>query len=432
MFGVSISKLPRIFGICLICSSAAVAAASGESADVNDSPLPGFPIETHGFYEIRGGYRLQNDKYEKDTSIMENRLQLDLSSYLDWADLKFKGDFIGDLVEEKGDFDLREANVFARPTDYMDVKVGRQILTWGTGDLIFINDLFPKDWESFFIGRDTEYLKAPSDAAKISLFGDWANLDVAFTPRFDPDRFIDGRRISYWNSNLGRTAGQDAIVHTDKPNDWFGDAELAARIYKNIHNYELALYGYQGYWKSSGGQNAAMTQATFPDLNVYGASVRGTVAKGIGNLEAGYYESADDRSGDDPLINNSEMRYLAGYTQEIGRDFTMGVQYYVEQMLDFSAYKTNLPSGPARDRDRHVTTLRLTKLLMNQNLRCSLFTYYCPSDKDVYVRPNVNYKVSDNLAVEAGGNIFFGDYPNTFFGQFHDNTNLYLGLRYSF
>jgi len=31
-------------------------------------------IEMHGFYEMRAGYRLQNDKYEKDMSIMEGRL----------------------------------------------------------------------------------------------------------------------------------------------------------------------------------------------------------------------------------------------------------------------------------------------------------------------------------------------------------------------
>src|SRR5690606_12723422 len=48
-----------------------------------------------------------------------------------------------------------------------------------------------------------------------------------------------------------------------------------------------------------------------------------------------YYDSVDDRSGDDFLINNSEMRYLVGYTQEIARDFIAGVQYYVEQMLDY-------------------------------------------------------------------------------------------------
>jgi hypothetical protein len=427
-----ICKLLWISGFFVVFSLTATAIASDGNVENKDSFFSKLPIETHGFYEVRGGYRLQNDKYQKDMSIVENRFQFDLFSYLDWGDIKVKGDVLGDLVTEEGDFDLREANVFIRPTDFMDVKVGRQILTWGTGDLIFINDLFPKDWQSFFIGRDTEYLKAPSDAAKVSLFGDWANLDIAYTPRFDPDRYISGERISYWNSNLGRTAGQDAIVHTDKPDDWFSDPEIAARLYKNIDNYELAFYGYHGYWKSPGGMNPAMTQAIFPDLNVYGTSLRGTVGKGIGNVEIGYYESVDDTSGNDPLINNSEMRYLLGYTQEIGRDLTMGLQYYIEQMLDYGSYKRNLSSGPARDEDRHLTTLRLTKLLMNQNLRLSLFTYYSHSDKDVYMRPNANYKVSDNMAVELGSNIFFGDYPHTFFGQFRDNTNIFAGLRYSF
>ncbi len=409
------------------------AEAVSDDGNASRSFLSNLPeVEIHGFYEMRAGYRLRNDKYEKDMSIMENRLQLDLSSYLDWADIKFKGDEFGDLVEEQADFDLREANIFTRPLDFMDLKIGRQVLTWGTGDLLFINDLFPKDWQSFFIGRDVEYLKAPSDAVKVSLFSDFANLDVVYTPQFDPDRFICGERISYWNSNLGRLAGKDAIIHTDKPSRWFRDFEIAARLYKNIKNYEFALYGYRGFWKSPGGQNPAMTQAIFPDLNVYGASVRGALGKGIANLEVGYYDSADDESGKNPLINNSEMRYLLGYTQEIGRDFTAGIQYYVEQMLNYSQYKRSLPAGPAKDRDRHVLTLRLTKLLMSQNLRCSLFTYYSPTDKDVYMRPNIHYKVSDNLAIEAGANIFFGDYPHTFFGQFQNDTNIYTALRYSF
>ncbi len=414
-------------GIVLACGGALFA------ADANDGgffKLP--PVEVHGFYEVRGGYRLQNDKYEKDMSVMEQRFQLDLYSYMDWGDIKVKGDFYGDLVDEQGHFDLREANVFARPTGFMDLRVGRQILTWGTGDLLFINDMFPKDWVSFFVGRDSEYLKAPSDAAKVSFFGDWANLDIAYTPQFDPDRFISGERISYWNSNLQRTAGQDAITHTDRPDRWFRDDEIAARLYKNIKNYEYALYAYHGYWKSPGGQNATMSQAIFPDLNVYGMSVRGAVGKGIGNVEVGYYDSADDRGGENNLINNSEMRYLVGYSREIGKDLTMGLQYYLEQMLNFGDYRTNITTGPARDEYRHVMTLRLTKLLMNQNLRLSMFGYYSPSDKDAYLRPNVNYKVSDNMAVEMGSNIFFGDYSNTFFGQFHDNTNMYLSLRYSF
>ena len=411
--------------------SVAVVAEEGDE-DPNGSFFSRLPIEVHGFYEMRAGYRTRKDKYAKDMSIMESRLQLDLYSYMDWGDLQVKGDVFGDMVEEQADFDLRQASIFVRPYEFMDMKIGRQILTWGTGDLIFINDLFPKDWQSFFIGRDNEYLKAPSDAVKISLFGDWANLDIAYTPQFDPDRYIDGTRLSYWNSPMGSLAGDNAIVHTNRPNRWFRDDEIAARLYKTIKNYEVALYGYRGFWKSPGGQNAAMNQALFPDLSVYGASARGPVGKGIGNVEVGYYDSSDDASGKNALINNSEMRYLLGYTQEIGRDLTMGLQYYVEQMLDFHGYKRSLTAGAARDQYRHLTTVRLTKLLMNQNLRLSLFTYYSPSDKDVYMRPNVNYKINDNLAWEIGANIFFGDYPSSFFGQFQNNTNIYTGWRYSF
>ena len=388
--------------------------------------------EVHGFVEGRAGYRLQNDAYQKDMSIMETRTQLDLTSLPDWGEIVVKGDAYLDGVTERAEFDLREANAAFTPTDFVDLKLGRQILTWGKGDLIFINDMIPKDWQSFFIGRDTEYLKAPSDALKAGFFSDMVNLDVVYTPRFDPDRYIKGERLSYWNGVMGQTAGQNAIIHSNKPNRWFQDEEVAARLYRNVQGVDLALYGYWGYWKSPGGMNAAGNQAQFPSLDVYGASLQGPLGKGILSAEVGYYDSKDDSRGTNALINNSEMRYLLGYSREIGRDFTAGLQYYVEQLLDYSEYRAALAGGPARDRYRHLLTLRLTKLLMNQNLRCSVFGYYSPSDDDVYFRPNINYKLSDNTSVEVGANLFGGDDPHTFFGQFADNTNVYGAIRYSF
>jgi hypothetical protein len=388
--------------------------------------------EVHGFVEERAGYRLQNDAHEKDMSIMETRTQVDLTSLPDWGEIVVKGDAYADGVTERGEFDLREANAALTPTDFMDLKFGRQILTWGKGDLLFINDMFPKDWQSFFIGRDTEYLKAPSDALKAGFFSDAVNLDVVYTPQFDPDRYITGERLSYWSGTMQQTAGQNAIVHADRPNRWFKDEELAARLYRSVKGYDLALYGYWGYWKSPGGMNAAQTKAQFPSLDVYGASLQGPLGKGILSTEVGYYDSKDDSDGSNALINNSEMRYLLGYSQEIARDFTAGMQYYVEQLLNYQQYKAALAGGTARDRYRHLLTLRLTKLLMNQNLMCSVFGYYSPSDDDVYLRPHINYKASDNTALEIGANIFGGKHPYTFFGQFEDNTNVYAAVRYSF
>ena len=390
------------------------------------------PVEFNGFVEFRGGMRTQYDPYEKDISVMEARAQVEFFTYTDWAEFKYKGDGWADGVLERFEYDTREAFVFSRPLDFLDVKVGRQILTWGTGDLVFLNDLFPKDWQSFFIGRDSEYLKAPSDAVKASLFlTDMANVDLVYTPKFDPDRYVNGDYLSYWSGALNRIVGRDSIVVADTPDSWFKDDEIAVRIYQNISSYELALYGYWGFWKNPAGETTSGI-ALFPGLRVYGASARGNVGPGIGNMELAYYDSIDDPNGANPLIRNSEIRYLVGYAQEIARDFSGSLQYYVEQMLDYDAYKDGLKGSPAKDHLRHVITLQLTKLLMNQNLELSLNAYFSPSDQDAYLMPKIHYKYSDRIGLELGANIFFGSDDHTFFAQFQDNTNVYAAIRYSF
>jgi len=433
---------PNNFGTEPLLPSGMEIARSPGTTGKNTKLLQQPWLDITGFWEVRSGIRLRGDDHEKHNSIGETRLQLEMEKTLEEFTLKATTDLYYDWLDEnhsvdlergEGFLDLREASIAFSPTDFMDVKLGRQILTWGTGDLVFINDLFPKDWQAFFIGRDTEYLKAPSDALKASFFTDLANIDVVYTPRFDSDKFITGERLSYWNGS--RIAGSDSIVYTNKPDDWFDD-EWALRISKNVSGYELAAYGYWGYWKSPAGFDTSRSKYTFPKLNVYGASARGQVSKGIGNVELGYYDSRDDKSGDEPYVDNSQLRYLIGYSQdlpEIAPDFTVGLQYYVEQTLNYSDYRRTLPAGnKAAEEYRHLLTLRITKLYWNQNLTCSLFTYFSPSDRDVYIRPNINYKVNDNLAVEVGANVFSGDYPHTFFGQFEDNTNIYTAVRYSF
>ncbi|MFC1840991.1 hypothetical protein ACFL1N_15555 [Thermodesulfobacteriota bacterium] len=396
-----------------------------------------------GFAEIRSGFRLQDDLYEKNPSIGETRLQLEMEKQWKRILFEFTSDIYYDLAvndrsvnidKGRGFLDLRKLSISFSAFDYMDIKAGRQILTWGTGDLVFINDLFPKDWQSFLIGRDTEYLKAPSDAIKLSIFTDPVNIDLAYTPKFDSDRFITGERLSYWNGF--RIAGSDNIVRPLKPDNWIDDDELAVRLSKNLKGNEFALYGYRGYWKSPGGLDPASFKHIFPKLNVYGFSIRGQVGKGIGNIESGYYDSSDESAGNNPFINNSQTRFLAGYEQDLPRlasDLTVGIQYYMEHMMDYDEYLSTLPIGSnAADEDRHLFTLRITKLYLNQNLIFSLFTYYSPSDDDLYVRPNISYKISDNFKTELGVNLFSGEYPHTFFGQFHDNTSIFVAFRYSF
>ena len=103
------------------------------------------------------------------------------------------------------------------------------------------------------------------------------------------------------------------------------------------------------------------------------------------------------------------------------------------RLQDYDAYRDTLPSTvDPKDEYRHVVTLRLTKLLMEQDLTLSSFLFVSPSDHDGYWRPQATYSVNDHWEVSTGGNLFFGKYDHTFFGQFEDNSNLYISAQYSF
>lgn len=378
----------------------------------------------HGFVDGRVGMRTRNDPYEDDRNLTELRAQLDALTYFDRAELQLRADLLYDdladdlhkvdLTTGDGFIDLREFNLLFSPVGWADLKLGRQILTWGTGDLLFINDLFPKDWNALMLGRDEDYLKAPSDALYASLFPTFATIDIAYMPRFNPDRFVDGRRVSYWNPNLPRLAGQDTVIDPKRRDAWYNNDELAVRVYRNIEGHEAAIYGYHGYWKSPVGVDNG--KAYHPKLNTYGASLKGGVGDGLYHLETGYYHSIENNTATQRVPLN-EIRFLCGYERELAKELTASAQYYVEHN---------------DDDNRHVLTLRLTKMAMNQNLTLSLFTFYSPSDQDAYFRPAASYKISDHWIATASGNLFVGKENDTFYGQFENNSNLNLGLRYNF
>lgn len=405
----------------------------------------GVPLEWRAVLDVRAGGRVIDDPVERTLSLAEARLQLDLAkSWRPWSTVaQLVVDAIGDypladryepeLETGQGAVDLRTASLTVSPTGWLDLRVGRQILTWGTGDLVFINDLFPKDWTAFLIGRADDYLKAPSDAVKLALFTPVIGLDVVATPRFDADRLPARDRLSSWDPALGRLAGADDPLMIDAPDEWIADGELAARLHRSLGSWEIAGYGYRGFWKSPAGMDPSSGAAVFPELDVYGASVRGPALGGLFHLEGGYYDSRRDRDGDDPLIRNSEARGLAGHERQLARDLTFGAQYYVEAMLHHDRYLAALPPGmAAADRLRHVVTSRLTYQAWRQRLALSAFVFASPSDRDGYARVTASYAASDRWTVFAGGNLLVGRDEHTFFGQLANNSNAYGGLRYAY
>ncbi|MEX0430748.1 hypothetical protein [Spiribacter insolitus] len=388
----------------------------------------------YGFIDGATASRIHDDPaVGDDYTLNETRLQLEGERPIGDYTATVKADVWIDGVEDGVRGDLREAALAGRLTERMDIDVGRQILTWGTGDLVFLNDLFPKDYVSFFSGRDDEYLKAPADALRLSWFGD-VNVDFVWMPRAAPNRYITGERLSYFSVVEGRRVAAPPEIDPRERDSLGRDSEVALRVYQTIDSVEYAGYAYHGYDNQPSAVDPSTGEAYSPRLTSLGASLRRPVLGGIGNLETAYY-SGEDSSGDDPNLPNDQWRFLGGFENEPFADFTLGWQYLLEWTRDHDALVANLPAAQrpyAPDEYRHLLTNRITWQLLRQDLTLSLFTFYSPSDADYYLRPRAIYRFSDQLTGTAGGNLFGGADDWTFHTQLEDNSNLYLRLRYSF
>ena len=135
--------------------------------------------------------------------------------------------------------------------------------------------------------------------------------------------------------------------------------------------------------------------------------------------------------GYDPLIRNSEYRWLINYSRDFKGSFTVALQYYSEIMANHEEYISSFPGGLLLPKVQDMLTLRLRKLVNKQRVELSIFTFYGITNNDVYIRPRVAYKLSDFWKVDLGANIFAGENNLTFWNQFNLNNNIYVGIKWA-
>lgn len=401
-------------------------------------------VSFDGFLQGLYGGRL-DDKNPTATeqTASETRFQLRAEHFGEGAEIFARLDFIYDGADSvQYDWELREAFTKFRLGDDIDVKAGRQILTWGTGDLIFINDVFAKDYRSFFVGRDDQYLKAPQNAIRVSYYNPLGDFTLVWTPRFEPNRLPQGRRLSYFNPFVMPGMDADGIVgegfffDPPLPESRFKNGEFAFRYSRRLGYFRGALYAYKGFYKNPRGAEmmSGMIVPVYPRLHVYGASIRGPLWSGILWAEGGYFDSYDDRHGDDPMMPNSSATGMIGYERQVATNLTINAQWQVDYMFDHDIYaeQQTMAGAYARDEYKHLLTSRIRKLLNSELVTVEAFVFYSPSDEDVYARLMTEYKYTDEIILAVGANIFDGNHAATEFGQFQKNDNVWAKITYGF
>ena len=105
-------------------------------------------VSIDGFLQgLYGGRLDQSNPTATEQTASETRMQLRAEHFGDNGEFFGRLDFTYDAADSvQYDWELREGYFKFRLGDKLDLKVGRQIITWGTGDLVFINDVFAKDF----------------------------------------------------------------------------------------------------------------------------------------------------------------------------------------------------------------------------------------------------------------------------------------------
>jgi hypothetical protein len=370
-----------------------------------------------------------------DLIFAEERLRLELSAEAAAIDVgaRMQLDAAHDWLDDRVRLRLREAYVDYRAGRF-DVRLGRQTLSWGVGDFVFINDVFPKDYGAFFAGRPIEYLKVPVDALRTTFNAPAFALDLVVMPHFASDALPSPDRYHFAFDPFAGVTRREVI----EPQPSRSNTEVALRLYGSIQSTDVALYASRGYFHAPSHapddpSNPTMLTGTYPSLSVYGASLQRNMFGGVLALEAGYYDSRDNRHSTNPLLPNSFTKALVGFQRELRTDLTVGVQYVGQWLHRDDNPVSTLPAEyPRTERTLQTASLRVTKLLRHQTLRLSLFTLWGITERDLYVIPEIEYKVSDRFSIVGGANLFQGRDPYTTFGVFRDNDNVYSWMRLAF
>jgi len=396
-------------------------------------------LEFDGF--VQGNYsgRLSDTPCPSGTScdflLAEERVQLKLDGFSEDGVAAFAArvDFFHDGVLNHFEAEIRELYLDLIG-DHVGVRIGRQIVTWGTGDLLFINDIFPKDWVALFTGRPLQYLKIGSDAVKIDLFPAIFSAEIVVVPFFESDRLPMGDRLIIADP-------LPPEIPRNKTSPWpsVKNTELSFKVSRYFADWEVAAYFSKTFYRSPAtildeAPEPSEIQLFFPRLNTYGGSLTGGVLNGVLSMELGYYDSVEDRDGTNPGIENSQLKGLLGYNQPLWQDATLGVQGFAEWMQDYDAYRSSLPPGDFRPRDRlrWIATTRFIQRLLHQTLTLNFFAFWGITERDAYLIPSVRYAFTDRLWGEIGANLFAGQESQTMFGGLDQNDNIYLTVRYSF
>jgi hypothetical protein len=319
-------------------------------------------------------------------------------------------------------------------TDFVDLRIGKQIIIWGKADGISITDIVsPKDLSNFLIPEFDE-LRLGVLAARANAYVGPAVVQLVYIPRFTPSVLPQPGTI--WFTSID-TPIAPTVRPTPKVAEGLEDAEVYGRVRMQTSPLDLDLVGGY-YWTNEPSPTIAKEFASPGVLSaitvtpehyrqwIAGVAASSSLGPFILRAESGYVTPkrflTRDMRDPDGYVEKQCLQSLAG-TDTVVAGVDLSTQVMHQYILD---------SEKALVQDEHswTATARARRSFLRERLVVDTLAYVGLDAPDGLVKIGATWSPADALSFRLEGNIFFGEEGR--FGSYDDNDMIVVSARYSF
>ncbi len=361
--------------------------------------------------------------------IMSSRTRLRLEMRADYGEASLYSSMnlaYNSLIKDQSGAFLREA-YFDYAGKYLEVKAGRQIVTWGVADGLRLTDLIsPMDYTEF-MANDYDDIRVPVNAINLKYPGESFSAEVVFVPV--PEYFVMPSGVDNpWTMPLPPNTSMDL---SGTPEKRLKNSEVGGRLRFFLENLDFSLTALRTFNKSpitvagyDPEAKSAVIKGVYEPMNVVGGDVSIPAGEIVirGEVAAYFGEPIALKNSID-YWHRSSFNALIGIDWYAGDNWTVMAQYMHKVIMDYQ-------SVLGTEQNTSMITARISKELLNNTLKLSVYGMFDVDNVGFYVRPAADYLLSDQITLSLGGDLLGGRRGT--FKTYKKNTQMWVKGKYFF
>jgi len=354
-------------------------------------------------------------------------------------------------------------------SDYLDIRIGKQQVVWGTADGVKILDIVnPIDMREFNLeltrGLDAD-VRIPLWMLKLE-YSPTVNgtLQFLFIPDFESNFFapadapyaVRAKNAGERRLDVLRDMGADVVIHRKKPGQTLEKARIGVRWLDVIKGFEYTLNYLHGYSHAMSRHfmgikpigipffpgSVAYFEDRYAQTETFGASFSKAITKGPlrgynFRGEFAYVKNYDNGYGNkDDQVDVGEVdqyNYVLGVDKYFWTNWLFSfqlIQYWLENKKEHSYHYLFGPTSDILDQCETILSLSISTDFMHERLKPGARVFW-GDDNDWETNLRVEYELRDYLILAWGMHLFNG-HSSQLFGEFRDRDTMYLEMKLGF